>query len=483
MALKSKPKYTRVAQLKTPEAFSDYCQSIQAKVPFDPKWEVGNENKFSDAYQLNSGFKIGNRFCILPMEGWDGTEDGKPTEHTIRRWENFALSGAKLLWGCEAVAVQHEGRANPNQLLMSEDNLPDIQHLYDTVVKTHKEKFGTVDDLLVGLQLTHSGRYSKPNSKTKHEPQILYNHPVLDERMGIDEAYPKLTDDQINKLVEDFVQAAVWAQKIGFQFVDIKHCHGYLGHEFLTGYKREGKYGGDLHHRTQFLRSIVEGIRREAPGLEIGVRLSAFDYLPYKPGENNEGVPCEVEGNEYQNAFGGSTSGVDMNLQETFDLLKIFEDLGIQLVCITAGSPYYNPHIQRPALFPPSDGYLPPEDPLVGVGRQIDATAQIKKAFPNLTIIGSAYSYLQEWLPNVAYEVLEKDMADFIGFGRMVLSYPEMPEDIIKGDVMKRGKICRTFSDCTTAPRNGLISGCFPLDPVYKKMPEYDTLKELKKNG
>ena len=231
------------------------------------------------------------------------------------------------------------------------------------------------------------------------------------------------------------------------------------------------------------MRSIVEGIRREAPGLEIGVRLSAFDYLPYKPGENNEGVPCEVEGNEYQNAFGGSTSGVDMDLLETFDLLKIFEDLGIQLVCITAGSPYYNPHIQRPALFPPSDGYLPPEDPLVGVGRQIDATAKIKKAFPNLTIVGSAYSYLQEWLPNVAYEVLEKDMADFIGFGRMVLSYPEMPEDIIKGDVMKRGKICRTFSDCTTAPRNGLISGCYPLDPIYKKMPEYDTLKELKKNG
>jgi 2,4-dienoyl-CoA reductase-like NADH-dependent reductase (Old Yellow Enzyme family) len=160
------------------------------------------------------------------------------------------------------------------------------------------------------------------------------------------------------------------------------------------------------------------------------------------------------------------------------DLLK---SLDIELVCITGGSPYYNPHIQRPALFPPSDGYYPPEDPLVGVARQLKVTAEIKKAYPDLVIVGSAYSYLQEWLPYVGQYVLKHGMADFIGLGRMVLSYPELPDDILNGRSMRREKICRTFSDCTTAPRNGMISGCFPLDPYYKALPEATTLKEIKK--
>jgi len=150
-------------------------------------------------------------------------------------------------------------------------------------------------------------------------------------------------------------------------------------------------------------------------------------------------------------------------------------------VCITAGSPYYNPHIQRPALFPPSDGYQPPEDPLAGVARQLHVTSQIKKDFPDLVIVGSAYSYLQEWLPHVGQYILNNNLADFVGLGRMVLSYPEFPDDILNGLPFKRDKVCRTFSDCTTAPRNGMISGCFPLDPYYKALPEAIRLKEIKK--
>jgi 2,4-dienoyl-CoA reductase-like NADH-dependent reductase (Old Yellow Enzyme family) len=167
-------------------------------------------------------------------------------------------------------------------------------------------------------------------------------------------------------------------------------------------------------------------------------------------------------------------------LNESFQFLQELENLGIELFCMTAGSPYYNPHILRPALFPPSDGYLPPEDPLFGVARQIEVAAEIKKAFPNLYVVGSAYSYLQEWLPNVGQHVLQTGKADSIGFGRMVLSYPAMPADILSGTGLKRAKICRTFSDCTTAPRNGMVSGCFPLDPMYKNLPEYEQLKALK---
>jgi 2,4-dienoyl-CoA reductase-like NADH-dependent reductase (Old Yellow Enzyme family) len=149
--------------------------------------------------------------------------------------------------------------------------------------------------------------------------------------------------------------------------------------------------------------------------------------------------------------------------------LSLLQSLGIELVCTTAGSPYYNPHIQRPALFPPSDGYEPPEDPLLGVSRQIQATAELKRHYPNLVLVGSGYSYLQEWLPHVSQEVVQSKWVDSIGLGRMVLSYPELPADVLAGRTMSRKKVCRTFSDCTTSARKGMVSGCYPLDPFYKE--------------
>ena len=161
----------------------------------------------------------------------------------------------------------------------------------------------------------------------------------------------------------------------------------------------------------------------------------------------------------------------------------LLEQLGIRLVCTTAGSPYYNPHIQRPAYFPPSDGYQPPEDPLVGVVRQIQATAKLKRKHPNQIFVGSGYTYLQDWLPGVAQAVVRTAMVDSVGLGRMVLSYPDLPADVLAGKPFARKRICRTFSDCTTAPRNGIVSGCYPLDPFYKEMPERQQLVQLKKSA
>jgi len=479
MSTKHKPKYKRVAQLKTAQDFRAYLKTIGVELPFDDTLASPDQSPARKNFTLKSGTTIGNRFCILPMEGWDGTPDGRPSDYTKRRWKNFAISGAKLLWGCEAVAVRHDGRANPNQLLLTRTTHDEYKRLYDSLINDHQEKFGNTNDLLVGLQLTHSGRFCKPNHQKKMEPQILYPHPILNRKFGLSEDYPLMTDEYIDGLIEDFIHASVMAQEAGYHFVDIKHCHGYLGHEFLSAHSRGGKYGGSFENRTRFLTSIVNGIKSEAPGLGIGVRLSAFDWVPFKPGEDQVGVPESFE-NEYTFAFGGASSGLSHDLTETYRFMKLLESLDIELVCITGGSPYYNPHIQRPALFPPSDGYQPPEDPLVGVARHLQVTADIKKAFPDLAIVGSAYSYLQEWLPNVGQSVLNNGMADFVGLGRLVLSYPDMPDDILKGNPMKRDRICRTFSDCTTAPRNGMISGCFPLDPYYKGLPEAATLKEIK---
>src|SRR5678815_4136331 len=121
----------------------------------------------------------------------------------------------------------------------------------------------------------------------------------------------------------------------------------------------------------------------------------------------------------YRWGFGVNSSEPEKyDLSETRELLKIFRALDIKLVNITAGSPYYNPHIQRPAMFPPSDGYQPPEDPLVGAARQIDATRQLKAACPNSVLVGTGYTYLQEYLPHVAQAVTRNGWVDSVGVGR-----------------------------------------------------------------
>lgn len=470
--------YRRVAQLRTTDDLRKHLQTIGALIPFDETMESGHAAPLAQPYTVN-GRTLSNRFAVLPMEGWDGEADGRPNELVARRWRRFGESGAKLIWGGEAAAVRHDGRANPYQIMITEHTVGEVAALREGLLSTHRERFGSVDEPYIGLQLTHSGRFCRPNDKKRLEPQILYHHPLLDKKFGLPNDYPLMTDAEIEQLIADFVGAARLAQQAGFDFVDIKHCHGYLGHEFLSAVDRPGKYGGSFENRTRFLREIVQGIRRDAPGLEIGVRLSAFDWIPFHPGAGFVGEPENFDGH-YPYAFGGDGTGIGINLTETNAFLNLLESLDICLACITAGSPYYNPHIQRPALFPPSDGYKPPEDPLVGVARQINMTADLKRAHPNLLIISSAYSYLQDWLPNVAQAIVRAGMSDVIGLGRMILSYPDMIADILAGAPLQRKRICRTFSDCTTAPRNGLISGCYPLDDFYKQRPEAETLAGLK---
>jgi len=475
----NKAPYRRLAQLRTAEQFRAYLAEQGIDLPFDADLQSGESSPLAEPISYRGG-SIGNRFCALPMEGWDGTRDGQPTDKTVRRWVNFGRSGAKLIWGGEAVAVRHDGRANAHQLLLNEQTVESIAGLRQRLVDAHEASFGRVDDLYVGLQLTHSGRFCRPNS-SKLEPRIAYHHPLLDEKFGIQGDDALLSDDDLDALIEDFVQAAILAEQAGFAFVDVKHCHGYLGHELLSAVDRPGRYGGSFENRTRFLREIVAGIRQHTT-LDIAVRLSAFDWIPFKPGDDSIGIPTPIDG-DYRYAFGGAGDGTQINLNEPKQFLDLLRQLDIQLVCITAGSPYYVPHIQRPALFPPSDGYQPPEDPLMGVARLIRVAGELKRAHPELTLVGSGYSYLQEWLPHAAQRVIREGMVDSIGLGRMMLSYPDLPADLLAGKPLQRKRICRTFSDCTTAPRNGLISGCYPLDPYYKNLDEYAQLMHFKRES
>ena len=479
-------RYPKIAQLKTPESLRSRVEElgIADSLPLDDESQSAAEGTplaetLAWRDQHGEPLTVGNRWCIHPMEGWDANEDGTPSALTLRRWERFGVSGAKLIWGGEAAAVRRDGRANPRQTLATDNNRDGLAALRETLVAAHREQGLETDDLLVGLQLTHSGRFCRPNSK-QLEPRIAYHHPQLDAKFGIDPGDDSVvwTDDQLEALIEDYVAAARNAHAAGFRFVDVKACHGYLLHEFLSARRRPGKFGGDFEGRCRLLLTIIERIQATTPELAIGVRLSVFDYPAYKTSRET-GEPMEFE--PPYDGFGiQQETPTQMDLAEPLELMRRLRDRGVFAVNLSCGSPYYCPHVQRPAIFPPSDGYLPPEDPLVGVARQIAAVRDCKRQLPDLPLVGTGYSYLQDYLPHVAQAVVKRGWVDSVGLGRMVLSYPELPLDVLRGSAWQRKKVCRTFSDCTTAPRNGIVSGCYPLDAHYKAMPEAKSLKQLK---
>jgi NADPH2 dehydrogenase len=486
-------KLIRIPSLKTVADFRQHVASLGIELPCDDAIATGTASPLAQSIEnvtLN-GKRIGNRVAIQPMEGWDGTTTGGVTDEMIRRWKRFGESGAKLIFGGEAMAVRADGRANPNQLIINEENKAGIALLRDTLIASHKERHGTTDDLVIGFQLTHSGRFCRPNDKKRWEPRVAYRHPILDRKFNVSSDSQVLSDSDVERLIQCYVEAAKVAADIGADFVDIKHCHGYLLHEFLSAHTRPGKYGGPFENRARILREIVDGIRTSGNKIDIGVRLSAFDFVPFKPdssqaqpGKLGPGIPEDFSHClPYRFGFGvNANNPVEYDLTETFRFAELCAELGVKLLNLSAGSPYYNPHIQRPAAYPPSDGYQPPEDPLVGVTRQIHVVRKVKEHIGSkLAVIGTAYSYLQEYLPHVAQFAVRSGWTDIIGLGRMVLSYPNMLADaMIQGSLTPKF-ICRTFSDCTTAPRNGLISGCYPLDKYYTAKPEFQQLKEIKK--
>jgi len=479
--------YPKAGSLDGVGGFRNYLKTLGLDMPCDDVVAAGPDSPLGAPMEFE-GLSIGNRLAIQPMEGWDCQTDGRPSDNTRRRWQRFGQSGAKMIWGGEACAVRPDGRANPKQLTMTQQSQADIAALREIVVKEHRAAVGDDRGLMIGLQLTHSGRFCKPNDNTRFESVIAYNHPILDRKFGYPADRPVMSDSEIRRLIDDFVVAAKRAQQCGYDFVDIKHCHGYLAHEFLSAVTRPGPFGGSLENRTRFLREVVGGVRAEAPGLRIGVRLSVVDTLPFKPdpaqslpGALGPGIP-ESYTAPYPYAFGARADNpTEYDLTEPKALFEIFRLLDIRLVNLTLASPYYNPHYTRPAIYPPSDGYHPPEDPFVGVMRHLEIVRDLKREFPEFCLMGSGYTYLQEFLPNVAQAVVRQGWVDLVGLGRMTLAYPDLPLDILSGRGVQKKRLCRTFSDCTTAPRNGLVSGCYPLDAHYKKSPEFKMLAAVKK--
>ncbi len=494
-------RYPRIGGMGGVAAFRSHLRSLGAELPCDETSQSAPASPLAQPLTLRGAggrrFELNNRFVIQPMEGWDGTPDGLPSELTVRRWRNFGRSGAAWIWGGEAAAVRADGKANPNQLLIDATTAAAIGKLRQELL----QETDSTCPPLVGLQLTHSGRWARsataPSAgSTQYSfssaaaPRIAFRHPLLDSRVGITDDTPLLTDADLDDLIRCFARAAYLAQEEGFDFVDIKHCHGYLLHELLAARTRSGRFGGaELAERTRFLLAVLDAVGSAAPRIAIGVRLSLFDAVPHRPQGQSEdgrlGPGCPEQAPlPYIHAFGvNQLVPTQADLEEPIALVRTLRDVGVTWLNVTAGSPYYVPHIQRPALFPPSDGYAPPEDPLLGVHRLLVAARDIKAAVPEMVVVSSGWTYLQEYIPHVAQACVREGWFDAVGLGRMVLSYPELPADVLGGRSLQRKHLCRTFSDCTTAPRKGFVSGCYPLDPYYRALPVRAAVEAAKRSN
>ncbi len=424
---------------------------------------------------------VGNRLCVQPMEGCDGTLDGRPDELTLRRYQRFGAGGAKLIWA-EATAVVEEARANPRQLLIDERTAADLAQMLQVCRQAHREACGRDDDLVVGLQLTHSGRYSY------RRPLLAVHDPLLDPRTvadratgrAVDAAYPLLSDDELHRLVDAYVAAARLAHRIGYQFVDVKQCHRYLLNELLAAQERPGPYGGSLENRTRLARAIIGAIRAEVPGLVIASRINVYDAIPYSKSGGDVGEPCPYE-TPLRCAWG--TDPLDPlrpDLTEPLAWIAEMARLGVALVNVSMGSPYATPHVTRPFEYPPPDGYDTPEPPLAGVDRHFRLAAQVQEAVGGLPVVGSGYSYLQEFFPHAGAANVRDGRCTFVGVGRATLAQPDFVRQLEAHGKLDRKRLCRTFSYCTALMRSKhnelgqFATGCPPFDkevygPIWQR--------------
>jgi 2,4-dienoyl-CoA reductase-like NADH-dependent reductase (Old Yellow Enzyme family) len=418
-----------------------------------------------------AGRRLGNRWCIHPMEGCDGELDGRPGELTFRRYQRFGGGGAKLIWG-EACAVTRESRATPRQLWLNDQTVGDFARLVETCRQAHRQAGETDGDLLIGLQLTHSGRYSYPR------PLLATYDPLLVGRSGVTAETPLLSDEELLRLVDAYVAAARLAVQAGFDFLDIKQCHRYLFSELLGARNRPGPFGGSFENRTRLIRLILEAVRAILPShVFLATRINVYDGIPYQA--HGQPVPFTTP---LVNGWGMNLDNpFEPDLREPLEWIGQMRSLGVVLVNISMGNPYAQPHIGRPFEYPPPDGYPAPEHPLMGVDRHFRLTAAVQQAYPDLAVVGTGYSYLQEFFPYAGAANIRDGRVTCVGLGRLSLAQPDWVRQLREHGRLDRKRICRTFSYCTALmrtkqhPLGQFPTGCPPFDkevygPIWKEV-------------
>ena len=396
------------------------------------------------------GGEVPNRLAVLPMEGADAEPSGEPSEWTRRRYRRLAAGGAGLVW-CEASAVRADGRSNPNQLMLTEGTIGGFARLVEEIRDAAGKEWGAGHRPLLILQLTHSGRFSKPEGTPR--PLIVQHNPHLDPLHELPADAPLVSDEELAAIRDDFVEAAGLAASAGFDGVDVKACHGYLVSETLAAHGREdSRYGGAFENRSRLLLEIVRRIREESPGLLVTSRLSATDCLPFPYGFGMD--PDDPE---------------RIDLRETKALAGLLVRAGVPLLALSLGVPAWKPHFGRPFDDPGPGGRPAEEHPLEGVARHLAIAAEIQRSSPWTPVAGAGYSWLRALGPGVAAAMVAEGRSAVFGLGRGALAYPDFAADLIRRGRLSPRKVCTTCSLCSHLLRRQRRVGCAVRDPEFTK--------------
>lgn len=422
-------------RLRTAEELHDEAGRLGLEIPYQEKTSVLLEKA------PVAGREVPNRLAVLPMEGADAAADGAPSEWTLRRYRRYAAGGSGLIW-CEATAVRRDGRSNPGQLMLTEKTLGGFGQLADEVRTAAKKEWGPAHRPLLVLQLTHSGRFSKPEGTPS--PMIVQHNPHLDPLHGLPPDYPLVSDGELEEVRDDFVAAAELAAAAGFDGVDVKACHGYLVSETLAAFTRPGsRYGGPFENRTRLLLETVRLIRQEAPALLVTSRLSASDIVPFPYG------------------FGMDPDAPErIDLAETKALVSLLARAGVGFLSVSLGIPYWKPHFGRPFDEPIPGGKLPAEHPLEGVARHLRIASELQRSSPGTALVGAGYSWLRAFGPGVGAAMVASGRTAIVGLGRGALAYPDFAKDLAARGRLDPRKVCTTCSLCSHLLRQGRRTGC-----------------------
>ncbi|MDR1061594.1 MAG: NADH:flavin oxidoreductase [Clostridiales bacterium] len=388
-----------------------------------------------------------NSLAALPMEGCDCEPDGSPSELAERRYLRFAGGGAGLLWW-EACAVVEEGRANPLQMMLTAGNAKSFEALLAKANRAAGDAMGGGHRPIHILQLTHSGRYSRPRGH-RPMPVIPQHDPILDPLVGLGGGEPVVTDAYLDELPGRYAESARLARDAGFDGVDIKACHRYLVSELLASRVRDGRYGGNFENRTRLLAEAVKAVRQATgPDFVIACRFNIFDAHPYPYG------------------FGeGRDDFMDFDADEPLRLVRLLRDAGVGLLSNTAGNPYYiYPQVTRPFDASSQGIPVPDEHPLESVARLFGFTRAVQRAAGGAPVVGNGYSWLRQFAPLAGAANLAAGDCGFVGFGRGSFAYPDAPRDILLSGGMDPKKCCVACSKCTQIMRDHGRTGCVVRD-------------------
>ena len=422
-------------RFRSADGLRDRARELGMELPFEDDISALLENASI------AGRRLPNRLAVLPMEGADADASGAPTDMTLRRYRRFAAGGCGLIW-FEATAVRPDGRSNPRQLMLTEGTLAAFTRLVAETRAAAAGTSGTGGPPLLILQLTHSGRFSKPEGTPR--PVIVHHSPSLDPLHGLPADHPLIGDEELEAVRDDLIGAARLASAAGFDGVDVKACHGYLLSELLASHTRKGsRYGAAFENRSRLLLDAVRAVRREAPDLIVTSRISAADTVPYPYGFGMD--PGEPE------AF---------NMKEPTALALRLVETGVGILSYSLGVPFWKPQYGRPFDEPVPGGSTPDEHPLEGVARHLRVAAELQRAFPEIPVVGAGYSWLRQYFPYVGAAMVRSGGTAVVGLGRGALAYPDLAADLAGKGRLDPRKVCTTCSLCSHLLRQGRPSGC-----------------------